>query len=277
MSLLALFVVGCSAPALSQSAPSSPAEQPLASAAFRDCPGCPEMVRVSVDVDGERRTLAVARYELTWEEYLIAFDEAGCPPPRNCDDPGSAGCRMPRFDPAERRFRDRYPMTSIMPSEIGCYLGWISRKSGKPYRLPTEAEWMAIARIGVTLPSLPLDAIDDAEGYLRGTRDNGLSLTDPRTALQRNKLMPVGQFRPNVAGIYDLFGNAGEIVSDESYVASLSPKTRGQPVRTVVTKGGRWMRYEGGDFIAGRVNYLWETVSFTIGFRLVYEDTQHVR
>ena len=159
---------------------------------FRDCEGCPEMVPVLDAPTG--KSLSFSVYELTWAQYAEAVDAANCPLPHTLGEAGPTAMIS--------AVRDDYPMTSLPPDEIVCYLDWISAKTRHRYRLPTEAEWQAVAEV----------AYDRTIEQGRPDFEPGAS-RDPRTTVQRHVIRRVGgQYHP-VVGMFDLFGNASEVVS----------------------------------------------------------------
>lgn len=261
---MASFYAICGAAAalpLSQSASSaslSPHQQPVAP--IVQCKGCPAMVRISVKGNPLVVGLLVARTELTWRDYLVSVDEAGCAAPRN---------RSSRpIDIRSAALRDNYPMTSITPDEIACYIDWVRAKSGKPYRLPTEAEWKAIASIGlrreVTLGELPSDS-----GYLLNRTRSDTVDQDSRDIVRWRGIVPVGLYAPSAVGIYDLFGNASEATSDRDI---LPRKGGGAPFSTVIVMGGRVT--SGADFrpLRDSSRVAASVLSDTVGFRLICKD-----
>ena len=94
-------------------------------------------------------------------------------------------------------------MTNVSWSDAKEYVAWMSKLTGKNYRLPNEAEWEYAARGGHG------DAVLVGQGRRRRPREmRGLRGEVGRRA------MPVGSFRPNGFGLYDTAGNAAEWVED---------------------------------------------------------------
>jgi formylglycine-generating enzyme required for sulfatase activity len=84
------------------------------------------------------------------------------------------------------------------------YLRWLSEKTGRRYRLPSEAEWEYAARAG------------SRTAYWWG---NGLGKANANCAgcgseFDRRETAPVGSFAANALGLYDMLGNVAEWVED---------------------------------------------------------------
>jgi formylglycine-generating enzyme required for sulfatase activity len=106
--------------------------------------------------------------------------------------------------------------------DIRAYLGWLSKKAGVVYRLPSEAEWEYTARAG-TDTARPWG--DDNESACKYANVSDLSRVEAHhmnpsaeNLFQCNDgfpaTAPVGSFPPNPFGVHDLVGNVWEVTED---------------------------------------------------------------
>ena len=110
------------------------------------------------------------------------------------------------------------PATSLSIRDAQAYLAFLSRETGHTYRLPSEAEWEYAARAGSdTLYYFG----DDADVLCEHANVADETMREPypyyRTANCNDgfiRLAPVGSFKPNAFGLYDVIGNAEEWVAD---------------------------------------------------------------
>ena len=177
---------------------------------FRDCPDCPEMVVVPAgsfmigspeheagrhDSEGPRRCVtidkpfAVGKYEVTFDEWDACVNSRGCRGYR----PKDAGWG-----------RGRRPVIGISWDDAQAYVRWLSRKTGKKYRLLSEAEWEYAAR-GVTTTRY---SWGNAIGRNLANCDGCDSRWDNR------QTAPAGSFPANPFGLHDVHGNLREWVED---------------------------------------------------------------
>ncbi len=120
--------------------------------------------------------------------------------------PGALG-----WDPDEKKFgfnekyswrnagfeqTDEHPVVNVSWNDAVAFCKWLSKKESKTYRLPTEAEWEYACRAGTTTR------------YSSG--DN------PETLAKLGYVFtaPVGKFKPNAFGLYDMHGNAWQWCAD---------------------------------------------------------------
>jgi len=182
---------------------------------FRECDVCPEMVVVPAgsflmgspksEVDHNEaedplhrvtiaRPFAVGKYEVTFAEWDACVSAGGCK-----HNPEEGFGR-----PSDGRWgRGRQPVINVSWNDITAeYLPWLSRTTGKTYRLLSEAEWEYAARAGTTTPFSTGPTITLEQANFDGHEPYGESFTlwnSGRKDLARGKTVEVGSFRPNEA------------------------------------------------------------------------------
>jgi len=230
----------------------APAAAPAAHA-FRDCPQCPEMVTVPAgeflmgSAEGERNRqkdegpqhkvtiehpFAVGKFEVTFAEWDACVAEHGC-----TQKPGDEGWG-----------RGRRPVINVSWSDANEYTAWLSKKTAKPYRLLSEAEWEYAAR-GVTKPdpSTPFST-GVTINYKQANYDANFTYASGPQGLYRQKTVDVGTFRPNAFGLYDMHGNVWEWVQDCYKPSYEGAPADGSPVtfsgcNLHILRGGAWNYY----------------------------------
>lgn len=180
----------------------------------------------------------IGQFEITNVQYKSFCDEAGYPYP---DAEWSPDGVRTKTDLNEK---PDYPVVGINWEDAVAYCGWLKQKTGKSYRLPTEAEWEKAARGGLEQSSYPWGNEElDAEGRYRA---NCGSDSDNDRIRKKDGFLytaPVGSFPPNGYGIYDTAGNVWEWCADyyERPYDFRSPGTKqpeGSEKRSM--RGGSW-------------------------------------
>ena len=98
-------------------------------------------------------------------------------------------------------------MINVNWHDAKAYAAWLSKQTGKRYRLPSESEWEYAARAGTETAYSWGDEI----GVNRANCDGcGSEWDDTQTS-------PVGSFEPNGFGLYDMHGNVYEWVEDRCH------------------------------------------------------------
>jgi formylglycine-generating enzyme required for sulfatase activity len=243
---------------------------------FRECGACPEMTMLPAGMfmmgspaeiadpkkeddkdwpENERpqrqvtiaRPFAVGKFEVTFEEWDACVTERGCQHNPHDGWSNKAGWG-----------RGKRPVIGVSWDDITKeYLPWLSRKTGKTYRLLTEAEWEYAARA------------DTITRYAFGD-------TIAKSQAQFSAVATVerGSFQPNAFGLYDMHGNVWEWVQDcwnASYAGAPSDGstawTTGDCGRRVV-RGGSWN--EDPWYLRSAVRYGFATQdrNITWGFRI---------
>jgi formylglycine-generating enzyme required for sulfatase activity len=161
--------------------------------------------------------------------------------------------------------RTNQPAINVSWNDAKEYIAWLSKFTGKKYRLLTEAEWEYAARAGTTTAYSWGDEI----GRGNANCNSCGSQWDNKQAA------PVGSFRPNAFGLYDMHGNVYEWVEDASWHDSYEGAPvdgtawlQGEEASWRVVRGGSWY-YSPGDLrAASRDGYPLDSRDRYTGFRL---------
>ena len=211
------------------------------------------------------KRIAMGRYEVTFADY-DRFAEA-----TSRTKPGDEGWG-----------RGSRPVINVSWNDARAYATWLRTQTGKPYRLPTEAEWEYAARAGTnTAYSFGATISCSQANYARSatvTSDQRLCNTGitPDPALARTVV--VGSFSANAFGLYDMHGNVWEWVED-CYINSYTGAPADGTARTTrctfadrVVRGGAW-RSRHPRWVRSASREWWSPTSFDnrFGFRLVQD------
>jgi formylglycine-generating enzyme required for sulfatase activity len=159
--------------------------------------------------------------------------------------------------------REGQPVLCITHHAAMEYCRWLSKKTGKAYRLPTEAEWEWACRAGTTTAYSFGDDPRDLGRYAWFGEDFAAGSTHP-----------VGRKEPNPWGLHDVHGNVWEWVEDrfgERYYAESPPVDPHGPATgsARVVRGGSWHQTATNWRSAFRRQYEPDYRGISIGFRLV--------
>ena len=215
---------------------------------FRDCDICPEMVALpagefmmgSPQDEAERlqregpprrvviaRPFAMGRFEVTVDQFAAfvadtattvskSYNPCRVAIGHDLDPPHWTGSAEASFRRPGFEVTGSHPAGCISWYDAQAYVAWLKRRTGKPYRLPTEADWEYAARAGTTTrfgfgddERLLCDYArfaDLASRYAwRDSCRSGISTEGP---------IEVGKLKPNAWGIFDMHGNVWEWVED---------------------------------------------------------------
>jgi formylglycine-generating enzyme required for sulfatase activity len=131
------------------------------------------------------RPFALSRTEVTFEAWDACAAAGACP--KAVDGWG----------------RGAMPVVDVSWDGAQNYVAWLSQRTGKPYRLPTEAEWEYAARAGTTTRYPWGDEVGSGHANCNGCGGDWTLQT-----------APVGSFPPNAFGLFDMQGNVWEWVED---------------------------------------------------------------
>jgi formylglycine-generating enzyme required for sulfatase activity len=209
---------------------------------FRDCAECPEMVVIPAGrftmgsptaepwrspSEGPQREvvaprpLAVGKFEVTFAEWDACVAASGC-----SHRPDAVG-----WDAAGRG-RSRQPVMNVSWDDAQQYVRWLSGRTGRRYRLLTEAEWEYAARAGTSTAYAFGPTISPSQANYVGGGPG--------------RTQPAGSYPANAWGLHDMHGNVWEWVQD-CYVEGYgrAPSDAGQTVErggcsARVLRGGSW-------------------------------------
>ena len=226
----------------SQFVPKSPGT-PKAGKVFRDCPDCPEMVIVpagsfdmgSPDSEEERdddegpvhrvnvAAFALSKTEITRWQFAAFVKQTRYDAGDKCwtFEGGKFAERNGDWRKPGYIQDDKHPVTCIGWIDAQSYAIWISRKTGKQYRLPTETEWEYAARGKTSSSRYWGDGPDNACKYAnvadktaKAQIPGSLSWLAHDCADSFAYTAPAGSFKANAFGLKDMLGNVWEWTED---------------------------------------------------------------
>ncbi len=207
---------------------------------LRDCPQCPELVVLPAGTffmgtsrnelgsgENERprhevsmaKPLAIGRFEVTRGQYAVFVKESGYRTEGNCHVWRHPSIWEPQrgndWQDPDFGQGDDHPVVCVTWHDAQAYLAWLGRKTGKAYRLPSEAEWEYLARAGTKTsrywgddPSLACEYGNVHDQDAQRARRFGWEPHECRDGFVETA--PVGRFKPNAFGLYDVLGNVWE-------------------------------------------------------------------
>jgi formylglycine-generating enzyme required for sulfatase activity len=211
--------------------------------------GSPDDEEDRNDDEGPQRKVTVSpfwigKYEITWDQYdawgeeidqarrRLMGIEAG---PRDLVVDGLSKPTDPYTDMSFGMGKGSLPAICMTQHAARVYCKWLTAKTGRYYRLPTEAEWEYACRAGSTTAYSFGDDVDDLEDY-------GWFFDNSDDSYQE-----VGQKEANPWGLHDMHGNVSEWVLDQ-YVEDLyatrpeatDPLAIPKTLYPRVVRGGGW-------------------------------------
>ena len=296
-----------------QALAASPASDLTPGAVFKDCADCPEMVVIpagrfvmgALPGEEEREVLseqfrnrsqpqrtvdvprfAAGKFEVTRGQYRVFAQATG----RSSD-----GCFVwivSGFEKDQTKdWRnpgyaqdDTHPVTCVSWDDASAYAGWLGRKTGRNYRLLSEAEWEYAARAGTTTTRFWGDDGNLSCGYANGAdRTTGAQVPGAHNWPHANcddryaYTAPAGSYRANAFGLHDMLGNVWEWTQD-----CWNANYAGAPLDAVawaagdcshrVVRGGSWEDAPMGLRAAYRVGSPTVIRVYIRGFRVARSD-----
>ena len=191
--------------------------------------------------------IAVGKTEVTFAEWDACVTAGAC---QKASDNSSG--------------HDVRPVINVSWDDAKQYVAWLSRITGKEYRLLTEAEWEYAARAGSTTTYSWGDEIGKGNANCAGCESQWDS----------KQTAPVGSFRPNAFGLYDMHGNVWEWVEDSWHDNYQNAPPDGSAWRKDaddnqrIMRGGSWLADPGSLRAAFRDDFSAGNRTSLIGFRL---------
>jgi formylglycine-generating enzyme required for sulfatase activity len=264
---------------------------------FKDCESCPDMVIVAPgeflmgspeSEPGRRSTegplhkvslaapFAIGRYAITRDQFNTFVAASGYRYGESCraekagqwiDIPKHSFLSPPGFTQ-----EGNHPAVCINWTDANEYLKWLSARTHKSYRLPTEAEREYVTRAGTSTGYWWGEAVEPQQGNY----DTRLRLSPPEeTALAKffGHTVPVHWYMPNQWGIFQVHGNVAEWVQDCWNKTHIGGPIDGSAAQTGdcsrrVVRGGAWNYFPEDIRAAYRESAPAEHRYYHVGFRV---------
>ena len=155
----------------------------------------------------------IGRTEVTWDEYDVFAYRLDLKPEARGGADATARPSKPYGAPDYGWGHHGYPAISIAAPAAAAYCVWLSARTGKKYRLATDAEWTRAVGTGIGPDTLLPPARLDSLAWYAGN--------------SQARSHPVAAKAPDRLGLYDMLGNAAEWVTEGDGRA--------------ITRGGSWL------------------------------------
>lgn len=178
------------------------------------------MGETSADVTSRRHEVVLSAFRIAQTETTVAQWRVYCE---------AVNIAMP--SPPEWGWQEDHPIVNVSWNDVSKYVDWLSKRSGKIYRLPTEAEWEFAAKGGVR-ENITLYSGSDEIKEVAWFAGNAESQTHP-----------VRSKKPNALGLYEMSGNAAEFCQDRfgSYTRRKVMNPKGNQTSFFrIVRGGSW-------------------------------------
>jgi formylglycine-generating enzyme required for sulfatase activity len=213
--------------------------------------GSPEDEADRADDEGPQHDVVVepfwmGKFEVTWDEYeqwSMALDrerrKINKVEPSEWDKVADALSKPtpPYSDMSFDMGKEGFPAVCMTQLAAKLYCKWLSAKTGRYYRLPTEAEWEYACRAGTKTAYSFGDDVDDIDDYAWHYENSD------------DAYHKVGQKKPNPWGLYDMHGNVAEWCLDQ-HVEDIYGKTADKTIKNPyaipkslyprIVRGGSW-------------------------------------
>lgn len=259
----------------------------------------------------------MGKYEVTWDSYVKFMAEYDVKAPREelqkaawKDQADAVSIPTPMypqsFVPILKGLGKvgGFPAANMSQYAARQYTKWLSKRTGRFYRLPTEVEWEYACRAGKTTAYSfggDPESLNQHAWSFENSEYKDSSKGHPDSNYQSLGYRKVGRLKPNPWGLYDMHGNVGEWVIDsyrKDHYAKLKAKYKDKAISFTeaiawhqgedyfphVIRGGSWYVDEEACRSAARLashqnlqmqdpqlpkSIWWYTDAFYVGFRIV--------
>ena len=251
------------APAPASAAPAASAARPTAGSVIKDCPACPPLIALpagsftmgSNNSDPSEKPahrvaitapFAIGKFEVTVQQWNACVNAGGCQKTTQAaNTPPDAPIRDVSWDDAQQ------------------YVKWLASTTGKPYRLPTEAEWEYAARGGTSTRYWWGEQMATGKANCKECGQPWANEGPARA----------GSSAANAFGLHDTSGSVWEWVSDCWHNSFKDAPTDGRSwdepnCRVRVIRGGSWR--EGAPYMVASTRFRYDAGvrQFQNGFRV---------
>jgi formylglycine-generating enzyme required for sulfatase activity len=177
------------------------------------------------------KTFRLAKYETTVKQFRQFVDATGYQATGDCWKLAANEWGMEvgaiSWDSPVNAPTDYHPVMCVSWNDAQAYLAWLSKQTGKHYRLPSEAEWEYAARAGSNArypfgddPAAlcKYGNVFDRSGKAAIKRLTGKTREEINCDDRAELTTVVGMYAPNAFGLNDMLGNVGEFVEDCQHV-----------------------------------------------------------
>lgn len=253
----------------------------------RDCDVCPPMVRMpgakavigtlfreagrGGPILGPLQEVQLPAYSIGRDEITVAQFEAFVKekrhkPANSCrigkEVRDGASFRSPGFEQGPD-----HPVVCVSWYDASAYADWLTQKTGRAYNVANEVEWEHAARAG------------SFDSYTTGKQIHAALAQFRAVGQTRNGTTNVGTFSANKYGLYDVHGNAAEMIRNcwdtseapatEIATSATPPSVTKGECSSRTVKGGSWASTAGHLHFAARAPIGIAEADNTVGFRVV--------
>jgi formylglycine-generating enzyme required for sulfatase activity len=210
----------------------------------------------------------LSKYETTVGQYRQFVEASGYKAEGDCFalaandwgmDVGKAG-----WDAAVNAPGDYHPVMCVSWNDAHAYLQWLSKQTGRHFRLPSEAEWEYAARAGTNSRYPHGDDPTVLCKYANVIDRSGKPVIARLTGKERKELAcddqaalttVVGMYEPNAWGLHDMLGNVGELTEDCQHLSYEGAPKDGAPwaKECDLFHGEKMVIHRGGSYNSGSV------------------------